>query len=151
MSLQSAIKSSFCDLPVGKDICTVIAKYINIPTYVYVVSFIHTDDDYKPRYGKWASGSKPTVFTTRTKAKEYLKSKLVEMIENWLEERDEEEIHEYIDNRGWQDFFVNERCLQTSISLSQIEEIVNEITTGEYVQTTVEWSIDKIQVDAEPE
>jgi hypothetical protein len=100
---------------------------------VYAVSITRHADDYKCRDG-WSTTQTPKLFSTIEKAKQYLAKFLLNEIQ---QSEMESELSDYYDDDG-------------ELIDSTPEAIINmcdELFVGEYVPSTLDYSIEKCRVD----
>lgn len=100
------------------------------------VLLTHFADDYKRRGGDWSTHNGPELFASRDKAERYLRQKLVE----WCS--DQVACHKRQDD----DDDYEQRLRRARHSLTQVEEIAEELAHGTFVPRTLAWSLQELQL-----
>ncbi len=93
--------------------------------HCWSVLFTYFTDDYKPRGDDWSRNDGPYLFKSKRKAYTFLRHQLIK----------------YIKGRGEE-----ERLDEIRHDLDAIEEVVEEVATGEYVKNKFSWEMCRIQL-----
>ena len=117
----------------SRDVAKLIASFLDsivVPSSHWVVTFTHFTDDYKPRGDDWSHMEGPYLFCSYAKAEAFLRRELYD----WAVEETHSMGEDNIDN-----------IKRARKDLKQLEKIVAEKASGEYVSRRFAWKLEEVE------